>query len=242
MKTILTAALALIVGLFLGSLPLRSELRKTKDELAAAKDDAARAGNSMSLPLVLGLGSLAAARGQGGAPGQRAGVPNFIVPDASPSVGDEGGRGPDRPDGGRRRGFSAEGMVAAKAAADLRAAQFRTAFFDEARLPPDKQAAVEGVIKTMNDELGKAADELAEKLRTGDQKASPRDMADIGVKLLEVYRRGDDQLKASLDPDAKAAKEKTNFDLFNQVDVGAFTKLGETLDKVGVSDVARRPR
>ncbi len=247
MKTILLAALALIVGLFLGSLPLRSELRQAKKDLNTAREEAAAASGGGGLSMAaLGLGSLGVARQRRGADGAHA-VPNFVVPDAGAAgTGDNGPTTGDGQDAGaegrRRRGFSAEGMQAAKAAADLRAAQFRAAFFEEARLPPEKQALVEATIKTMNDELAQGADQMAEAMRARGQKIGPRDMADLGVKLLEVYRRGDDQLKGALDPATTAAKDKTNFDLMNQIDVGSFAKLAETMEMLGVSDATRRPR
>jgi hypothetical protein len=55
-------------------------------------------------------------------------------------------------------------------------------------------------------------------------------MADIGARVLDIYRRADDQFKASLDENGRAAARKTDFDLLTQIDVGAFERLGQTLE------------
>jgi hypothetical protein len=246
MKTVVLAALALIVGLVLGGLAPRAELRRVEKELAAAREQAARAREApAALPLALGLGSLVAARDeQARAAGPRGPVPKFVDPGTG-GVGDEAPARPPKdagPEAGGRRGLSPEALATARAAAELRAAQFRAAFFEEARLPPDRVAQVERTIATMNEELGRVATEAAEALRARGQKLQTRDFADLGVKLLSVYQRADDGLKATLDVTALAAKERTGFDLSNQVDLGAFGTLVEAAEALGVDDRARRPR
>jgi hypothetical protein len=236
MKTVVVAALALLAGLFLGGLRPRAELRQTQKELAEAKEAAARGGTAAALPLALGMGSLVAAR-------ERArSVPRFLVPDGG--VRAEEGEAEPRPR--RRRSMfgdgGAETFMAAKTAADVRAAQFRAAFIDEAHLSPERANAFDRTINGMNEDFARAADEIAESLRNrpAGQKVRPREMADIGARLLDVYRHADDAFTASLDEGGKQARERTEFDLLTQVDLGAFRKLGETLEAVGVSDL--RPR
>jgi hypothetical protein len=234
MKTVLVAALALLAGLFLGGLRPRAELRAAQKELAEAKEAAARGGSTASLPLALGLGSLVAARDRARS------VPRFLVPDggaAAPPHGNDSGSGQRR----RRSlfGDGGDGFAAAKAAADIRGAQFRAAFAEEARLTPERQNALDRTIAGMNEEFAKAADEIAEKLRTRPEggKVRPREMADIGARMLEIYRKADDGFAASLDEQGRAARERTEFDILTQVDLGAFRKLGETLEAVGVTRV-----
>jgi hypothetical protein len=235
MKTVVAAALALLAGLFLGGLRPRAELRQAQRELAEAKEAAARGGQTAALPLALGMGSLVAARDRARS------VPRFLTPDGG--AGDPAGTA-DSPTGPRRRRSmfadgGADGFAAAKTAADVRAAQFRAAFVDEAHLSPERQSAVDRAINGMNEEFARAADEIAESLRTrpAGQKVRPREMADIGARLLDIYRRADDGFAASLDEQGKAARERTEFDLLTQVDLGAFRKLGETLESVGVTRV-----
>jgi hypothetical protein len=231
MRTVVVGAAALLLGLFLGNIGPKAELRAAKKELEEAKKAGPRA--MAGLPFALGMGSLAAAR-------ERAqSVPRFVAPDGGARAEAE----PSRPR--ERRRFFADGgadaFAAAKSAADLRAAQFRAAFFEEARLTPERQTAVQQVIDHMNTDFGKEADEIAETLRKKGQKVRPRDMADIGARLLDVYRRSDDALNATLDENGRAARDQTEFDVLTQVDLGAFRRLGATMEALGVSEMGRAP-
>ena len=203
MKTVLVGALTLLLGLFLGGLGPRAELRRTRKELAQAKEEAARSAGA-GLPAALGLAGLAAARDRAQAEARQR-VPRFNPPEKSetpePVAGDREPRSPsgERDGDGRRRRFrmfgDGDGFAAAKAAADLRAAQFRAAFVAEARLDPQRQNALDGTINTMNAEFAKAAGEIAESVAAKGKRVTPRDMADVGVKLLDIYRRADDSLQ-----------------------------------------------
>jgi hypothetical protein len=236
MKTVVVAALALLAGLFLGGLGPRAELRDVRRELAEAKQAAERARSSSALPFALGMGGLAAARER--ADEQAANrLPRFVIPDAGPAVAER-----TRPDGGRRGfRFDEQSFAAAKAAGDLRAAQFRDAFVAEARLSPEAQTALDKTVDDMNAEFGKAAGEVAEALRKKGQKVGARDMADIGVRLLQIYQHADDAFKAGLDDTGRAAAERTRFDVLTQVDVGAFRALADTMGQLGVNTPGRQP-
>jgi hypothetical protein len=235
MRTVVVGAIALLAGLFLGGMGPRAELRQARKDLADAKESATRARSSAALPLALGMGSLMAARDRAQS------VPHFVTPD--------GGAEPpgNRPDGGGRPRRSllgdagVEAFAAMKTAADLRAAQFRSAFIDEAGLTPEKEQTFQGTVDKMNQEFAKAAEEIAETLRTKGQKIRPRDMADIGSKLLEIYRRADDSFTAGLDENGRAAQSRTQFDVLTQVDIGSFRRLAETMESLGVSQPLRGP-
>jgi hypothetical protein len=235
MKLVVIAAVALLAGLFIGGYGPRAELRQVKKELAEAKEAAVRARSSANLPLALGMGSLMAARDRAQS------VPRFVVPD--------GGAAPEpasaRPDGGRARRLFGDGgaqaFAAMKSAADLRAAQFRSAFVDEAGLTPEKEQSFQGIIDKMNEEFAKAADEIAETLKAKGQKVRPRDMADTGARLLEIYRRADDAFTAGLDDAGRTAQTRTQFDVLTQVNIGGFQRLAETMEALGVSQPLRGP-
>jgi hypothetical protein len=236
MKIVVAAAIALLAGLFFGGMGPRAELRQVRKELAEAKEAAARARSSANLPLALGMGSLMAARDRAQS------VPRFVVPDGSAAP--EPPR--ERSDGGRARRLFGDGgaqaFAAMKSAADLRAAQFRTAFVEEAGLTPEKEQSLQGVIDKMNQEFAKAADEIAESLTAKGQKVKPRDMADIGARLLEIYRKADDGFTAGLDDAGRAAQSRTQFDVLTQVDIGSFKRLAETMEALGVSQPLRGNR
>jgi hypothetical protein len=239
MRTVAAAAVALLAGLFLGGIRPRAELRQAQRDLAEAREAAAHGGSAAALPLALGVGSLVAARDRARS------VPRFLGPDggaATVSDDKEGsGNGDDRRR--RRRGWfgdgGAERFAAVKAAADVRAAQFRAAFVDEAHLSPERQTTLDQAIDGMNSQLARAVDEITASIRTRPpgQKVRPREMADIGARLLDVYRRADDSFAASLDEQGRAARERTEFDLLTQVDLEPLRTLGETLESVGVTRV-----
>jgi hypothetical protein len=242
-KIVVAAAVALLLGIFIGGLGPRAELARAKDALAEAEARAQHAGNS-SLPLALGMRSLLEARAQAGEGprNERTGVPRFVpspgddeAPEPVPGPAAE--RDPEQAIGGdggvQERRAKAETFRAAKAAADLRAAQFRIAFLEEAKLPAASVTALDASIKTMNDELGRAAEEIVKDLtkrRETNDRLLPRDVADIGARVLDIYRRADDQFKSALDDNGRAAVRKSNFDLLTQIDIGAFEHLAESIE------------
>lgn len=233
-KTIVIAAAALLLGLFVGGLAPRAELVRVKADLAAAEARQKRGAGAAALPLALGLGSLAAARERATAAGppDSAGaagvkrVPRFVPPDPTSGGPAEKHHGPFH---------DPDSFAAAKTAADLRAAQYREAFLEAARLTPEARTAFEATVQAMNDELGKAAEEIAadlERRSRRQQKLQPRDFADVGARVLDIYRRADDRFKAGLDETARAAATKTDFDLLTQIDIGSFQRLGETVQNM----------
>jgi hypothetical protein len=242
-KTIVIAAAALLLGIFIGGLGPRAELQETKVALQEA-EARSKQNSGSTLPLALGLGSLAAAReraNQAAAEGAPKRVPKFVAPD---QVEGSGADQPDnQPDGGRKFRFGdPETFAAAKAAADLRAAQFRAAFLEEAKLPPAAAETLDATVKGMNEELSRAADEIAKDLESRREKTgkvSPRDLADVGAKVLDIYRRSDDKFKAGLDDNGRAAAERSNFDLLTQIDVGAFERLSQTLQTMDRPTIER---
>ncbi len=250
-RTIVVAAVALLLGVFVGGIGPRRELSATKKDLDVAKAEAARGGSAAALPFALGMGSLMAAHERTRAQESTASREQRVkaikndapaLPDAAVVTARDGnhdaGVGADAAQ--RRFGFGDDqAMAAAKAAADVRAAQYRAAFFDEAHLTPQKMAAFDETFRKMNDELSKAADELAQSLATHTGKISPRDVADVGARVLEIYRGTDDRFKAALDEDARAALVKTDFDILTQVDIGAFRRLGDTMQSRGMSESLR---
>jgi hypothetical protein len=240
MKLVVVGALALLVGLFFGGIGPRADLRQAQKELAEAKEAAARARSSSALPLALGMGSLMAARDRAQS------VPRFTTPDAGASSAAEPAASAAPAEERKRRSLfgdaGAQAFAAMKSAADLRAAQFREAFIEQAGLGPEKEQALQQTIDQMNKDFAKAADEVVETLQARGEKIRPRDMADIGAKLLDIYRRADDAFTAGLDENARAAQARTQFDVLTQVDLGSFRRLAETMETLGVSQPLRGER
>jgi hypothetical protein len=237
-KLLVVGALALLVGVFVGGVGPRAELRRSQAEVAELRTAAARCGGAAALPLALGVGSLVAAQQRARA--QSSAPPRFVP--ADPRGGppapdpDRGGRG----DAGAGRLLDGQALAAARTAADLRAAQYRAAFVQEAQLPAAGQAAMDQAIARMNQELGRMADEVAGQLESK-SKLSPRDMADLGARVLDIYRNADDGFKAGLDERGRAALDSTDFDLLTQVDLGAFERLAERVSTMQLPRSSARP-
>jgi hypothetical protein len=234
-KTIVVAALTLLLGIFIGGIGPRAELARARTELAAAQAKAKR-GSDAALPLALGLGSLAAARraAEARADAEQEGqgavrrVPRFNPPE-TPAPDPEEAAGAARPDAGHKNPLhDKEAFAAAKTAQDLRAAQFRAAFVEKAQLSSAGVAALDASIKQMNDELAQVAVEVESRwtrmLETR-EKPRPRDFADVGARVLEAYRKADDRFTSALDDRAKGAIGASEFDLLTQIDLGSFERL-----------------
>ena len=93
----------------------------------------------------------------------------------------------------------------------------------------------------MNTEFARAASEIASNLSSKGKAITPRDMADVGVRLLDIYRRADDSLKTGLDDGGRAALESTRFDALTQIDMEAFRKLAETMERTDFAAPGRTP-
>jgi hypothetical protein len=251
-RTIVIAAAALLLGIFVGGIGPRREVTVVRKELTEAKAAArgASGGSTAAASFALGLGSLMAAQERAREQATRA--PRVDLPTSEETTvrrhAEEQPRsaraGADAGTEDRRGPFGLgdqESFKAAAAAADLRAAQYRAAFLDEANLSPEQQTAFEDNIARMNGELAQAANEVAAALDARAKKLGPRDMADVGARALDIYRRADDKFKAGLDDKGRAALEKTDFDLLTQVDLGGLRRLADTVEQLGVSTPRRAP-
>jgi hypothetical protein len=230
-KLIVAAALSLVVGIFIGGVGPRAELARTRKELELARGDA-RGGAASSLPFALGLGGLVAAQKEAQQRQAAQAPPRFQPPAEHPQPGEgpagEAPRAAEPGEGGPEQRRGPEVFAVARTAAALRAAQYREAFFARAQLSPENQAAVTATVTDMNRELGIAAEELTRELGRR-PKLGPRDMADVGARVLDIYRRADDRFKAGLDEHARAAVEQTDFDMLTQIDLGAVEGLAEKI-------------
>jgi hypothetical protein len=78
-KLLVAGALAVLLGVFVGGVGPRAELRRARAEIAELKAAAARGGGAAALPLALGVGSLVAAQQRARA--QTPGPPRFVPAD-----------------------------------------------------------------------------------------------------------------------------------------------------------------
>ncbi len=226
MRSVLIGVVALIFGLFLGGLPARRELEKSKAELVRVRSERER-GDAI-LPLFLGVEGLAKAQREaesGTSAAPERGLPNFLPP---PGDGPHGSGGTDSR-GTPDAGASPETFETVRTVQGFRAAFARAAFVEKANLGPDTQKHLDETVAHMNAELARAADRAVQLLSKSEGNLKPRQMADLGIDILQAYRKADEDLRAGLDPATQAAMDASTFDLISQVDLGAFTKLQETL-------------
>jgi hypothetical protein len=233
MRSVVTGVVALIFGLFLGGLPARRELEKTKAELVRARSEGEN--TSGILPLFLGANGLGRDQGEA-APGEatepQRRVPNFLKPEdgKQDSIAMDSQSGP--PDAGA----SPHTFESVKTMLKFRAAFARQAFIEKADLGPDTQKHLEETVAQMNAEMAKVAEQAVQRLIDGKGKLKPRQMADLGSDILQIYRKADDELRAGLDPATQSAMDESEFDLFSQIDPSAFDKVQAELRRMGRGD------
>ncbi len=220
MKIFASAALALLLGLFIGGYSPRSDVRRLEAELAKAKEETASAKASSvgagAAMFPAALGALAAAAG-----------PRTAVPPPRFVNSDPPGKNGDGPDAGTRsRRDPIASLQAAKVGMDIKAAFQKAQFFDQARLSPEKQAAFEDSVKKMNDALSRSLDQIAGLINNKDTKEKPtfRTLLDSTSPFFDAYRKLDDDFKAGLDDGGRAALDKTKFELISQLDLGVVEK------------------
>ncbi|HEX2570422.1 MAG TPA: hypothetical protein VH877_12765 [Polyangia bacterium] len=255
MKWVLVGAAALAVGFVLGGYAPRTELEKTRQELAEARARLERGERERSA-WTAGLRGLLA---------QRAAAPTVAAAPARvqavqaqgsaaqrevpPEDDEEGpGDGGTSGDGGGERGRfdpkDPKAFETMRSAAELRAGQYRAAFVEAAHLDARKQQALDEIVRGMNAEVARESERLAATLAQGAGKLRTREMIDVGQALAQIYQRADDRLGQLLDPTEQAAARSTDFDLLTQVDLESVHRLFEvtTSRQEGAEAGAAGPR
>lgn len=239
MKWVIVGAVALAIGFVAGGYAPRTELEKTKQELAEARTRIER-GERERMTWMAGLNGLLAQRAAApvapSAPPRPQAVPaqGTATPTESPPEDDDEGQGPG--DGGTEGDGGAHGRFdpkdpksfeAMRSAADLRAGQYKAAFVEAAHLDARKQEALDEIIRGLNTEVARESERLAAELAQSAGKLRTREMVNVGLAMGQIYQRADDRLGQLLDPTEQAAAATTGFDLLTQVDLQSVRGLFE---------------
>ena len=144
--------------------------------------------------------------------------------------------GDDEDDDGRDGGHkdsAPPSFESMRAAMQIRAAQHRQAFLEEANLDGARTRTLDTIIADFNLDLAREAERAARKLEaTNGQPPPVRSMVDTMVDLAQVYQRADDKVQRTLSPAEREVASRKKFDLTNQVDVESLRPLYDAIRKM----------
>lgn len=226
MKHVVVAAIALVVGLVLGGLLPRAEVRALEQEVASLED------RPCTSP---GVGRDLAGLFRGQPPLVEELPPR---PEAEPSkeaqggfhveVGGSGepadpGLGGDVPMSPEDR---EEALAAVQEAMELRRVQARAALIEDADPSDEQLASFDAAMATMNEELTGLAEGFVAQYQDG-REPTRRDMMAFAADTLDVMITAEDQITSVLDADQLAAADPEAYDPFSHVDPGVVDVLWE---------------
>jgi hypothetical protein len=234
-QTFVVGAGALVLGLVLGGLGPRAELRDAKQDLfdaqkKCASSGSAQAGAELARMLTEGMERR---RGEQAAAGGSAGAAPDGGPDGARSVviGDEPGGDLVRPgEGGPREGDDQVALTSEMLA--LRSQQARAALVEDADPSPEQLKEIDAAVADMNDQLLQTVQEFADRASQGP--VSRRDMMTFGAETLDLFVSAEDRMLNSLSLEQRAAVRDEATDPTSFVDpqiVAVVKSLSGALEK-----------
>ncbi len=235
---LILAAVALVVGLALGGLMPRSEVRGLRDRVAEleARDceggGGGNVGQQIASALRSGRGwSRAPSPGSAPSPGREPGRPQ-----GASGAEDVGGEpeGALPPGGGRSEGreprpggLSGDRVDEVMDALDMRRAQARQALREQAQLSGEQELAVDAAVEEMNVELQELAlDFVAEMEATGGLPDRRQSML-FARDTIDVLVTAEDAIWNTLDPSQREQVDPTALDPTSYVDGTVVQTLGQ---------------
>lgn len=138
----------------------------------------------------------------------------------------------DQKQSGKRDFSDPDYFRAAKAKADLRAAQSLMAFMDAAKLNDAQSAQLRTVVADFNHAAEGEVEKLVEVMRIKGQNIPPRDMIRFFSSLATAYLASDNAFQRILSPEQFQTAEQMKFDLLSQLDLNAFKSFSDELGLV----------
>lgn len=228
MRTFVPAALALVLGLLLGSWSPRGELIALREEIRLLRLERTRSRPSAAAGLREVFRAPPPAEPADRAPAEAGEDDGVLAPD-------EEGRpepAPAREAGGSPIGDD-EDFAAFKSALDARAAQARAALEEQGDLDEEALAEVDEVVARMNDQLQDAVDDfVADALEAG--LVDRRMMLDLGADALDIAITADDGLRAAIPEEAYAGLDEAVVDPFSYIDGAAADALQKVRNLPGL--------
>jgi len=233
MKQIAIAAVALILGLVLGGLGPRSDLRALEAKVATMSsggDCTSSVGSDLAALMAAGSRRSAARN----ALGDRS--PDVIAeenPEAAALV-EEINAGEDEALGDLAQdlseGIDSEQLELARTALELRRAQARASLVEDADPDETQLEAIDGAVNDMNSSLMGLASELTEMINNGEE-PTRQDAMSFAADALDTMIIAEESMRGALDPDQLAALQDGSLDPFSYVDpelVSVLEGLGAT--------------
>ncbi len=240
MKHIAVAAIALVLGLILGGLGPRSDMRKLEKKYAEMDDGPCKSTLGADLATLMGGGfgqepdarpTRNDRRPATNALGDR--DPDVIAaenPEAAELVAEmenEDGAGELTED---LEGLDEKQLQLARTALELRRAQARAALVEDAEPDETQLESIDIAVNEMNESLNDLAEELTTMIADGEE-PTRRDAMEFAAEALDTMLLAEDAMRGALDPDQLDVLDDGSLDPFSYVDpslVDALEKLGQT--------------
>lgn len=221
MKQIAVAAFALVLGLVLGGLAPRSDVRELEQRLAEVESQGpCRSTVGSDLAALMGSGTRNRARAERNPLGDRDPVAlaeeNPEAAELAEQMNDEQERIGDELTDEISDGINEEELELARTALELRRAQSRAALMEDARPDETQMETIDTAVKDMNDSLLGLADEMVVMLESGDD-PTRRDAMEFVAEALDTMLMAEDAMRSALDADQVGQLDEAALDPFSYV-------------------------
>lgn len=240
MKQVALVAVAFLLGIVVGGIPPRAELREISKRQDALQAELRRSTLGADLASLFGAGHApgAATGATGSAPPADGGVPAPRRPDQIVAEQPEAQRAADelreaqwaaedQVKKGFQEGPSDEELDLARAALELRRAQARAALEEDADPEREQLDAIDAAAGAMNRKLLSMADELVAMVNDGSP-PDRREAMEFAADALDTMLEAEDRMSSALSAEQRAGIDPESLDPFAWVDpalVDAFAKL-----------------
>lgn len=230
MRLFVVAALSLLLGIVIGGIGPRSELRELRQEMSELEGKAC-AQDSIGKDLAALLSAGAGARDA-----SRAREEADRIAEENPEVAEQ----LDQMDANREQArgevteqlqsaaANDEELRAARTALELRRAQARAALLEDADPSPEQLDEIDSAVAEMNQGLNQLASELVNMMAKGEE-PTRRDAMAFAADALDTMIIAEDRINAALDEDQLAGVDEQALDPFSYVDpalVDVLARLG----------------
>jgi len=213
-RQLLLIGIAVAVGLVLGGLGPRSEVRALREQIAERGDEVCDRQVGREIASVF--------RGRPWEPSDGA-DPQVAPPAPDPPETEQNQSGlqvtvDDRPVGEDEEGPDPETIGAMRDAMELRRTQAEAALREQAGATDEQMATVDEIADSMNDELHSLASELVETVQASGGEASRHELMVFAADTLDVLLDAEEQMYQAFDAAQRAAVDEEATDPLSFVD------------------------
>jgi hypothetical protein len=231
---VVMAAAAFVLGLVVGGLGPRQEVRELRRELFELEKSGGGLGGSALARMMTERLTRPEAQRDGPVSGDDRDLAEVLAEaqDAEPTAGEPAVVTDPPP----AKAFDPTELEAVREGMLLRASQARTALDQELDPTEEQTAAVDAAIDTMNDRLVDLSYALQEQLRAGGEPERPA-VTRLVADVLTTMADAEDALRATMSPDQQAAVGSEMTDPLNFIDPAVLDVLAE-IDPAALRDGA----